>query len=98
MVVKYCRRNLFPFQDSQNYLARDKELSPFTSTTIGTSASYQFGRAWSAVDRGSLNLELDWIRFDYDDFRDLTSPGEVGEEPLYSFDAQVIRFFLSLWF
>lgn len=90
--------DLFPFQDAQNYLARDKELSSFSSTTIGVSASYQFGRAWTAIDRGSLNLELDWIRFDYDDFRDLTESGEVGEEPLYSFDAQVIRFYMSFWF
>jgi hypothetical protein len=90
--------DLFPFQDAQNYLARDKELSSFSSTTIGVSATYQFGRAWKAIERGSLNLELDWIRFEYDDFRDLTESGDVGEEPLYSFDAQVIRFFMSLWF
>jgi len=90
--------DLFPYQDAQNHLARDKELSTFTSNSIGVSASYQFGRAWTAIDRGSLNLELDWIRFDYDDFRDLTESGEVGEEPLYSFDAQVIRFFMSFWF
>ena len=90
--------DLFPFEDSQNFLARDKELSSFSSTTIGVSASYQFGRAWKAIDRGSLNLELDWIRFDYDDFRDLTKSGDVGEEPLYSFDAQVIRFYTSFWF
>jgi hypothetical protein len=90
--------DLFPFQDSQNYLARDKELSSFNSTTIGVSAAYQFGRAWTAIDRGSLNLELDWIQFDYDDFRDLTESGEVGEEPLYSFDAQVIRFYMSIWY
>ena len=90
--------DLFPFEDSQNYLARDKELSSFSSTTIGVSGSYEFGRAWKAIDRGSLNLELDWIHFDYDDFRDLTQPGDVGEEPLYSFDAQVIRLYMSIWF
>ncbi len=90
--------DLFPFQDAQNYLARDKELSSFTSNTIGVSASYQFGRAWKMIDRGSVNLELDWIQFDYDDFRDLTKSGEVGDEPLYSFDAQVTRIFLSFWF
>jgi hypothetical protein len=90
--------DLFPYQDAQNYLARDKELSSFTSTTIGLSASYDFGRAWTTIDRGSLNLELDWIRFDYDDFRDLTESGDVGNEPLYSFDAQVTRLYLSFWF
>jgi len=90
--------DLFPFEDAQNYLARDKELSSFSSTTIGVSASYLFGRAWKLIDRGSLNLELDWIHFDYDNFRDLTESGEVGEEPLYSFDATVIRFYTSFWF
>jgi hypothetical protein len=90
--------DLFPHQDAQNHLARDKELSTFTSTTVGVSASYQFGRAWSVIDRGSLNLELDWIYFDYDDFRDLTKSGDVGDEPLYDFDAQVVRFYLSIFF
>jgi len=90
--------DLFPFQDAQNYLARDKELSSFTSTTIGFGASYDLGRAWTTIARGSLNLELDWIRFDYDDFRDLTESGDVGNEPLYTFDAQVTRLYLSFWF
>ena len=90
--------DLFPFQDAQNFLARDKELSTFTSTTIGIGASYEFGRAWAAIDRGSLNLQLDWIRFDYDDFRDLTKSGDVGSEPLYTFNAQVTRLYMSFWF
>jgi len=90
--------DLFPFQDAQNYLARDKELSRFTSTTIGVSGSYEFGRTWSAIDRGSINLELDWIHFDYDNFRDLTKSGEVGDEPRYNFDAQVTRIYASIWF
>ena len=90
--------DLFPFEDAQNFLARDKELSRFTSTTIGVSASYEFGRGWQFIDRGSLNVELDWIRFDYDNFRDLTKEGEVGEEPLYSFDARVTRIYASFWF
>ena len=90
--------DLFPFQDAQNFLARDKELSSFTSTTIGLGTSYDFGRAWTMIERGSLNLELDWIRFDYDDFRDLTESGDVGNEPLYTFDARVTRIYLSFWF
>ena len=77
--------DLFPFQDAQNFLARDKELSEFTSTTLGAGASWEFGRGWSAVERGALTLQVDWIEFDYDDFRDLTESGApVGEEPLYA--------------
>ena len=90
--------DLFPYQDAQNYLARDKELSSFTSYTIGGGASYEFGRAWTAIDRGSINIELDWIYFDYDDFRDLTKSGEVGDEPEYNFDALVTRIYASFWF
>ena len=90
--------DLFPFEDAQNYLARDKELSEFTSTTIGAGASYEFGRSWSKIDRGSLNLQVDWIYFNYNNFRDLTESGAVGDEPLYDFDATVTRLFLSVWF
>jgi hypothetical protein len=90
--------DLFPFKDAQNYLARDKELGKFTSTTVGLGTSYEFGRSWSAIDRGSLNLHVDWIYFDYDDFRDLTKSGAVGDEPLYDFNATVTRLFLSIWF
>lgn len=91
--------DLFPFQDAQNYLARDKELSTFTSTTVGVGASFEFGNSWGAIDRGTLNAEFDWIQFDYDDFRDLTDTSStVGNEPLYDFDATVTRLFVSIWF
>ena len=90
--------DLFPFKDAQNYLARDKELSEFTSTTLGAGGSYEFGRSWSAIERGSLNAQVDWIYFDYNDFSDLTKAGAVGDEPLYDFDAWVTRIFLSIWF
>lgn len=91
--------DLFPFQDAQNHLARDKELSAFESYTIGGGVSYEFDRrGWESVERASLSLNLDFIRFDYDEFRDLTESGSVGNEPLYSLDATVIRAFASIWF
>ncbi len=90
--------DLFPFRDAQDFLARDKELSSFSSTSLGLGASYEFGRSWNAIGRGSLNLQLDRIQFDYDNFRDLTETGSVGDEPLYSFDATVTRLFASIWF
>ena len=91
--------DLFPFRDAQNYLARDKELSPFTSFSVGGGFSYHLGnRGWTMIERASLNLHVDWMYFDYADFRDLTQGGAVGEEPLYSFDATVIRAFASIWF
>lgn len=90
--------DLFPFQDSQTYYARDKELSEFDSTTIGIGATYEFGRSWSAIERGSVGVNVDFIQFDYDNFRDLTKSGPVGEEPLYEFDATVIRALASFRF
>ena len=90
--------DLLPFEAATTYQARDKELSTFTSTTIGLGASYEFGRSWKAIERGSINLSIDWIQFDYEDFRDLTGDEPVGQEPLYSFDATVTRFFASIFF
>ena len=91
--------DLFPFEDAQNHLARDKELSTFTSITLGGGFSYELDNGnWSWFKRGSLNFHLDHIFFDYDDFRDLTKSGTAGNEPLYSFEADVIRAFASFWF
>jgi hypothetical protein len=91
--------DLFPFRDALNFLARDKELSTFHNVTLGAGVSYEFdNKTWRTFKRGSLNFHFDYIRFNYDDFRDLTQSGSVGDEPLYSFDAVVIRAFASLWF
>jgi hypothetical protein len=92
--------DLFLMQGAQNFLARDKELSTFSSHTIGFKVSYDFIRdGWRGIDRGTLNLSYDHILFDYDDFRDLrvTTP-VAGDEPLYDFSADVVQFFVSLWF
>ncbi|MGB5473615.1 MAG: DUF3570 domain-containing protein, partial [Gammaproteobacteria bacterium] len=52
--------DLFPFAGSQNFLARDKELSTFTSNTLGAKLSYDiFKKGWHSIDRGSLNLAYD---------------------------------------
>jgi len=91
--------DLFPRRDAQNFLARDKELSTFTSHMLSVGASYEFGASrWSFVKRSTVNLFYDRIRFDYDDFRDILSGGAPGAEPLYGFDANVYRVFVSAWF
>lgn len=92
--------DLFPYQDAQNYLARDKELSTFSSRTIGFTVSYEFAEAgWNAIEKLSFNFSLDHIEFDYDDFRDLTRlTGTPGTEPLYSFAADVIQLYVSIWY
>ena len=91
--------DLFPRADAQNFLARDKELSTFTSHMIGLGASYELPPlGWSFLQRSSVSLYYDRFRFDYDDFRDITAGGAPGAEPLYGFDADVIRLFFSGWF
>lgn len=92
-------RDLFDYKDEFSFLARDKEMSSFTSQTLGAGASWEFKRNGTGfIKRGSLNLNIDYILFDYDDFRDLSVNTTVGTEPLYSFDATVLRFFVSIWF
>jgi hypothetical protein len=91
--------DLFPRRDAQNFLARDKELSTFTSHMLSIGATYEFGASrWSFVKRSTVNLFYDRMRFDYDDFRDILEGGAPGAEPLYGFDANVYRVFVSAWF
>jgi len=91
--------DLFPRRDAQNFLARDKELSTFTSHMLSVGASYEFGASrWSFLKRSTVNVFYDRIRFNYDDFRDILSGGAPGTEPLYGFDANVYRVFVSAWF
>ena len=92
--------DLFPRADFQNYKARDKELSTFASHTFGIGVSYSLNiDKISFLNRGSLSLYLDHIRFEYDDFRDATETGvAAGEESLYGFEANVIRFYFSLYY
>jgi hypothetical protein len=56
--------------------------------------------SWQFVDHGSFNFEFDYLRFDYDNFRDLNASGSYtpGEEPLYNFNATVIKAYVSLWY
>jgi len=92
--------DLFPSSQYQNFIARDKELSTFTSKSLRIGASYDIVRSgWRFVERGTVNVIYDHIMFDYADFRDLRqSNGVPGTEPLYSFDANVFQIFVSFWF
>jgi len=95
--------DLFPRRNAQDYLARDKELSTFSSTTVGVGVSYEFAKnGWGFIDRGSVNVLYDLMQFDYKDFRNalVSKEGlaEPGEEPRYSFDANVLQFFISIWY
>lgn len=91
--------DLFPYIDSQNFLARDKELSDFNDLTLGVGITYTIPQQFSISDwRSEASLQWDYITFNYNDFRDPTAEGNIGEEPLYGFSANVIRAFVSVYF
>jgi hypothetical protein len=100
--------DLFERPDQQNFMARDKELSTFTSHRLRLGGTYEFARTgWRFVKKGSASLFYDRLEFDYEDFRDARysrlDPSDenfrpAGSEPLYTFGANVIQAFISIWF
>ncbi len=94
-------QDLFPRPQAQNFMARDKELSTFASSSVRLGLTYEFVRdGWRFIDKGSVSFFYDRMQFDYDDFRDLTdgSGAAPGEERLYTLSADVIQVFFSVWF
>lgn len=99
--------DLFPYKDAQNFMARDKELSPFSSQTIGVGLTYKFPGVIPGIEKSTANLYWDHMQIDYEDFRDyanfsnIQAPSanyKLGDEPLYKLNADVIRFYISFWF
>lgn len=97
--------DLFAYKDAKNFMARDKELSTFASQTIGLGLTYKLPWILPGIEKSTVNLYWDHMKIDYDNFRDyahFATPKDavykVGEEPLYSLDADVIRLYLSVWF
>lgn len=91
--------DLFPFQDAQNFLARDKELSTFDSDMVGVGIGYEFLKnSFSWLDRMSFHVHVDWYDYDYENFRDIRVSAAPGTEPLYEFDATVSRIWLTAWY
>ena len=91
--------DLFAYQNEQNFLARDKELSDFNDITLGIGLTYLIPQQFSINNwRSEASIQWDYISFDYNDFRDPTVDSIVGEEPLYGFSANVIRAFFSVYF
>lgn len=91
--------DLFDRPNAQNFMARDKELSTFTSQMFSLGATYELpSLGWDRIRRSTVNLFYDRINYQYDDFRDVTTGGAPGTEELYEFDADVLRLFISGWF
>ncbi|KAA1192878.1 DUF3570 domain-containing protein [Pseudohalioglobus sediminis] len=90
---------LFPSQDEKDYRARDKEMSEFSDQTLSFYLSYQRPLSWRYAYKAGISLQYDRIAFDYDNFSDLTEEGFLpGDEPNYSFDADVYKILFTLWY
>jgi hypothetical protein len=100
--------DLFPYVDSQNFVARDQDLAAQTDNTIGFKATYAFlPDGWKIFKRGTATFDISRVQFKYSDFRDVkpyvlapagaTLPSP-GTEPLYSFGATVYQIYLSMFF
>ncbi len=91
--------DLFPRQNSQNFISRDKELASFTSNTFGVGLTYEFGTTFVPFfKRGEFTLFADFLTIDYDDYRDVLAGGTAGQEPLYTLDSTILRAYLSVWY
>ena len=95
--------DLFERPDQFNFMARDKELSTYTSLTTGFSLTYQWQFSQSAlIKKSTFHIEYDHIQFDYDDFTDVTAElNEAvtpGNEPLFAFGANVVRIYASIYY
>jgi hypothetical protein len=86
-------------RDEKDYRARDKELSDFDSSTYSVGVSYQLPVFSNAIEKSKISLQWDFIQYDYNNFSNLQDSNSVaGEEKLYSFDADVLKLYLSLWY
>jgi len=105
--ARYYRQNhadfysdLFPYRDAYNFLGRDRELASFSSLTLGATATWEFPvNRVSFLQKGTLNLSWDRLRIRYDDYRDLSRVALTpGTEPLLTLDADILQFFISVWY
>ena len=98
--------DLFPHKDFQTFLARDKELSQFSSSNFGIGITYKLPKPPLAfLNNCTVNFYWDAMQFKYDNFHNaLLSKASAdgteaaykpGEEPLYEFNANVLRLFFS---
>jgi len=80
------------FTQPEVYMARDKELSTFNSYGLGVKGTWWFYRNPESQRRASLNFTGNRVYYDYKDFTD------VRNGQLYSFDANILQVYVSLWY
>jgi hypothetical protein len=80
------------FTTEMAYMARDKELSTFNSHTLGVKFTRTLWERRDSMSKSSLSVAYDRIRYNYDNFTD------VRNGQLYTFDANAVQLFWSLWY
>ena len=99
--------DLFPFVDSQNFVARDQNLASTSNNTIDGKVTWAFApEGFLVFKRATASLDISRIQFKYSDFRNIkdynnTPAGggyQPGTEPLYGFDAMVYQVYISMFF
>ncbi|MGX5173486.1 DUF3570 domain-containing protein [Aliikangiella sp. IMCC44653] len=92
--------DLFSQIDAQNFRARDKEMSTFNANAFGFGIAYTKElKGWELLDKFTANVSFDRIYFDFEDFKDLRVEVDTpGDEPLYSYNANVIRIYFSVFY
>jgi Protein of unknown function (DUF3570) len=99
--------DLFPFADSQNFMARDQNLAASTNNTADVKATWAFApQGFLIFKRATVSFDVSRVQFKYSDFRnikfynDTAAEGNYapGTEPLYAFDAMVYQVYISMFF
>ncbi len=88
------------FSTRLKYMARDKELSSFDSFAVGGRIRYDLFKDHKYFRTASLNLAVEYLDYDYDDYSGIESVSEVSKLGTsgYSFDATTVQFYFSAWF
>lgn len=88
-------------EETLNFRGRDKELSQFSSQSIGFGFSYDFMKnGWWHFDKGSLNFAFDRMSFNFDNFTDYDTSEAVNlnlSKP-FLFDGDVVQLYISVWY
>jgi len=97
--------DIFPYENYQTFMARDKELSQLQSLGLSVGVTYVLPKApWDFVEKSALNFFIDYLRVDYDNFRDATVTDTDGnkiaadQQPLFHLSTNAIRVFFSVWY
>jgi hypothetical protein len=96
--------DIFPYSNYQEFKARDKELSQYQAYGLSVGATYVLPKSpWDFVEKSTLNIFIDHLNVDYDNFYDatITDNGQriaADQQPLFHLSANAIRVFFSVWY